>query len=306
MAVPPTMARCPACGNALAVLLAPSPPTQWFNCPHCRSPVAVLVPRDPPVLYTWEVLPALYPALAPPRAPKWSARKVSANALALVAILAVVLAAVFGYYAVLAPTPSHFTVTGTVYVSPAFGTPTPVYGASVVAHEEGGATVSATTRSDGTFVLSGLHTGGVSVNITDPGFAPQTVEIFLSTVYSAGQSGMSVVLLPGGLHNASTQSLTSYVNLETFVAAIGGGITILGFVAVLAVYAAVVTRRDDRPAVGVVGGGAGLLAPVGIALLTLGTPFPILLAATAALAGVGAFILSIRAVEMGQVGAVPD
>jgi carboxypeptidase family protein len=306
MAVPPTMARCPACGTALAVLLAPSPPTQWFNCPHCHAPVPVLVPRDPPPLYTWEVLPALYPALAAPRAPRWAIRRVSAGALFALAVASFLLAGVFGYYAAIAPTPGTFTVTGTVLGEPNFRPAVPLYGAEVVALEENGHRLSTTTRSDGTFVLGGVPTGGLAVNISDPGYAPVTVQIFLSTIYSAGANGISVTLLPGQVGNASTESLTSYVDLETFVAAIGGGVVVLGFVGVLTGYASMVTRRDDRPAVGIVGGGAGLLAPLAIAFLTLGEPFPNVLTGSVLLAAVGAFVLALRTVEMGQVAGAPD
>ena len=117
---------------------------------------------------------------------------------------------------------------------------------------------------------------------------------------------MIVQLTPGSATNSSTVALTPYPNLEQFVAAIGGGVVILGFVALLTAYAAALTLRADRPAVGVVAGGAGLFAPVALAFLSLGSAFPILLEGSGALAILGAFALSIRAVQMAQTGPAPD
>ncbi|MGC2360173.1 MAG: hypothetical protein WA691_07740, partial [Thermoplasmata archaeon] len=71
MATSTVYLRCPACGGDLRVVLASEPATQWFPCPHCRTPVPAVVPRDPPPLYSWEVLPGLYPALPRPRVPRW-------------------------------------------------------------------------------------------------------------------------------------------------------------------------------------------------------------------------------------------
>ena len=117
---------------------------------------------------------------------------------------------------------------------------------------------------------------------------------------------MLVLLTPGSATNGSTLSLAPFPDLEQFVAAIGGGVVILGFVAALTAYAAVLTLRVDRPAVGVVAGGAGLFSPVALALLSLGSPFPLLIAGSAALAVLGGFALSIRAVQMAQTGPAPD
>ncbi len=299
--------RCPACGGPVAVIPAEAPPTQWFPCPHCQTPVPVVLPRDPPPLYSWEVLPGLYPYLPPPRAPRWRASRAAASALIAVAVLAAALAGALGYYAVAATAPGQFTVSGAVELQPRnVTTPFPAVGATVVATDEQGRTYSTVTGSDGSFALGGLPTGGLSVNVSEPGFAPVTIDVFLSTVFSAGATGIDVTLLSGNVSNGTLGSLTPFVNLETFVAAIGGAVVLLGLVAAIAALAAWITLRADRPSLGVVGGGAGLFAPLILILLDLGTPFPLLVAASSALAAVGGFALAIRAVEMGLVGASPD
>jgi hypothetical protein len=307
MAPPFVSVRCPACGGPVSVLPAPTPPTQWFPCPHCHTPVPVVVPRDPPPLYTWEVLPGLYPYLPTPRVPKWRASRAAAAALVSVAVIATLLAGILGFYAIAANSPGQFSVTGSVTLQPnALTTPYPAIGAVVVATDEAGHNYTTTTGIGGAFELVGLPTGGIALNMSYPGFAPETIDIFLSTVYSAGASGVDVTLGSANNSSGTLGSLTPFVNLETFVAAIGGAVVLLGLVAAIAGAAALLTIRSDRPALGVVGGGAGLFAPLAIVLLDLGTPFPILLAASALIAGVGGFALAIRAIEMGMVGAAPD
>jgi hypothetical protein len=307
MAPPLVSVRCPACGGPVSVVPAPAPPTQWFPCPHCQAPVPVVVPRDPPPLYSWEVLPALYPYLPTPRVPKWRARRTAFGALLNVTVIALLLAAILGYYAVAATAPGTYSVSGEVGLeqnstSPVF----PAVGALVVATDEAGHNSTTLTASDGSFGFASLPTGGISLNVSYPGFAPATISIFLSTVFSAGASEIAVTLFAGNLSNGTLGSLTPFINLETFVAAIGGGVVLLGLVALIAGVAALLTLRSDRPAVGVVGGGAGLFAPLVILSLDLSTPFPLLLVLSGLLAAFGGFALAIRAIEMGLVGATPD
>jgi hypothetical protein len=307
MAPPQVSVRCPACGGAVTVFLAPAPATQWFPCPHCRSPVPVVVPRDPPPLYSWEVIPGLYPYLPTPRVPRWRARRAAAGALVGVAIVAAALAGVLGYYAVAAPAPGDFSVSGAVDLEPnATVGPVPSPGVLVVATDEAGNNFSTATSASGTFDLAGLPTGGLTLNVSYPGYAPVLLEVFVSSVFSAGSSAVDVILTPGNVTNGTLGSLTPFVNLETFVAAIGGGVVLLGLVAAIAAMAALLTARVDRPALGVVGGGAGLFAPLAVLYLGLGAPFPLVLAATGLLAGIGGFALAIRAIEMALVGSAPD
>jgi Carboxypeptidase regulatory-like domain len=306
MVGPATTVRCPACGTPLRALLAPAPPTQWFPCSNCHAPVPVVVPRDPPPLYSWEVMPGLYHPVPPPKIPRWRVRQLAAGALVGTAVVAVVLAGMFGYYAYVAPAPGSFSVSGEVQLVPASGAPVPGAGAQVVATVDSGATYSTVAAADGSWGFTDLPPGGVSVAVTDPGYSPVTVDVFVSTLYSAGASDVVVQLTPGSATNTSTFALTPFPDLETFVAAIGGGVVILGFVAILTAYAAVLTRRSDRPAVGVVAGGAGLMAPIALAYLSLAPAFPLLLAGSVALTVLGGFALSIRAVQMAQTGPAPD
>ncbi len=302
MVGPAVSVRCPACGHPLRVVLAPSPPTQWFPCANCHAPVPVVVPRDPPPLYAWEVIPGLYPALPPPRLPRWRARPVAAGTLFGVAVVAVVLAAVFGYYAVIAPAPGSFATNGSVTLQTASGGTMPGSGVTVTVVEESGASVSTTTGADGSFSIAGLPTGGLAITFTRSGYSPVTVDAFVSTLYSAGATGLGVSMARGGPSNASTYALTPFTDLEQFVASIGAGILLLGLVAVLAAYAGVLTLRADRPAVGVVGGAAGLFSPLALLLLSLGDPFPLVLVASAALSALGAFVVGLRAIQMMQTG----
>jgi hypothetical protein len=262
----------------------------------------VVVPRDPPPLYSWEVVPGLYPALPPPRVPRWRARRLAAGALLGVALAAVAFAGVFSYYAFVAPTPGSFEANGTVLLGTSSGPSVPGAGVVVEATAESGATFETATAADGSFVLTGLPTGGLTLRFIHPGYSPIVVDAFVSTLYSSGATGLAVTLGKGSAFNVSTYALTPFTDLEQFVAAIGAGVVLLGVVALLAGYTAVVTLRADRPALGVVAGGAGLTAPLALALLSLGDPFPGLLAGTAALALLGGFALSIRAVQMAQTG----
>jgi hypothetical protein len=298
--------RCPSCGQELRAVVAPYPPTQWFPCPQCHSPVPVVVPRDPPPLYSWEVLPSLYPTLPRPQVPRWRARRAAAGALIGVVILAGVFGGVLGYYGALAPAPGNYAVSGTVDRELGGGATGPAPGATILLTEEGGKTLVQSAAPDGSFAFSGVPTGGISLNVSLPGYAPVTVDTFASSVYDAGTTGISVTLVAGGLGNGTTVSFTPFSDLESFLASIGSGVALLGLVAVVAVVAAVLTLRQDRPALGVVGGGAGLLAPLALYLLDLGAAFPGLVLASSLLAAFGGFALGLRAVEMGQTGPAPE
>jgi hypothetical protein len=223
-----------------------------------------------------------------------------------VAVFAALLTGILGYYAVVADAPGSFSVGGTVALEDSKGRTVPAGGASIIATDEAGQQFNTTAAGDGQFEFSGLPTGGVTLNVTYPQYAPVRVDVFLSTIYSGGATSIDVNLIAGNFSERSTMSLTPFLNVETFVAAIGGGVVLLGLVTVIATVSAIVTFRHDRPAVGIVGGGAGLFAPLVIVLLSLGIPFPVLLGASGVLAAIGGFVLAFRAVEMGQVGRVPD
>ncbi len=296
--------RCPACGQDLEATLAPEPSTQWFPCPRCHAPVPVLRPREPPPLYSWEVLPGLYPALPRPRVPRWRARRVAAVGLLAIVALSIAFAGVLAYYAVGAMGPGAYSVGGTVVTANSAGT-RPVSGASVTINEEGGRSATVLTDLYGNFAFTGVPTGGILLHVVLAGYEPANVTTFASPVYDAGTTGITVLLASVGHGNSTNASLTPFPDLESFLASIGTGIVMLGLVAGIAGVAAVLTVRQDRPVVGVIGGGAGLAAPAALYLLALGTPFPATIAATTALAGFGAFTLALRAIEISQTAPAP-
>ncbi|HYB77337.1 MAG TPA: carboxypeptidase regulatory-like domain-containing protein [Thermoplasmata archaeon] len=299
MGAPAVSVRCPTCGAELRVVLAPSPPTQWFPCPQCHSPVPVVVPRDLPPLYTWEVFPGLYPALPNPRRPRLRLRRAAQVALVGVALLALVFCGILAVLGVEALGPGDYVVSGTVMEESGFGS-LPASAATVVLTTDHGQNRTVLTAADGSFSFSSVPPGGISVNVTKPGYAPVTILTFASPVYNAGTTGLSIYLAKGNVGNGTTDTLSPFPDLETFVASVGSGAVLLFIVAVLGAVAAIVTARSDRPAVGVVGGMAGLLAPVPLYLLALGGAFPILVAATAALSAFGAFATATRVFELYQ------
>jgi hypothetical protein len=303
----PTPIRCPACGQDLRAVLAPEPPTQWFPCPRCHAPVPAVVPRDPPPLYSWEVYPGLYPMLPKPQPPRWPVRGVAAAALVAVVALAAVFGGLLVYYGFEATSGASYSVSGEV-VTQRGGIPSgPAVGARVLLTEDGGGTFSQVTGPTGAFDFAPVPAGGIAINVTLAGYGPVEVDTFASPVYNTGTEGIVVTLQPGSEGNGSTVLLSPFPNLETFLASIGGAVVLLGLVAVLAAFAALVTLRKDRPAIGVVGGGAALAAPATLFLLGLGPVFPLLLAATAGLAAIGAFVLMMRALELLRFGSeVPE
>jgi hypothetical protein len=302
MGAPVVSMRCPACGADLRVVLAPAPPTQWFPCPQCRNPVPVLVPRDPPPLYTWEVLPGLYPALPSPRRPRIRLRRMAQAALIGVAVLAVVLGGFLSALGVEALTPETYLVSGTVWEEQPGGGTIPAVGATVTLTAEGAAVTSQHTSLLGGFAFSNVPAGGIALNISLAGYTPVTVDTFASSVYSTGTTGLSVTLVPGSASNTTTVALSPFPTLESFLASIGSGVVLLGLVALVGGFAAVITARSDRPSVGVVGGAAGLLAPAALYFLALGGVFPALVLGTAVLAALGTFAATTRAIEIFQVG----
>jgi Carboxypeptidase regulatory-like domain len=301
MAGPTVYVRCPTCRGDLRVVLAPAPPTQWFPCPHCRAPVAVVVPRDPPPLYTWEVLPGLYPALPAPRIGR--RRRVSGVTVALlvVAVTTAALAGLLVFDAWQAVQPGTFGVSGAVE-STASGFPQPLAGATVTLTNDANRSTTVVTGPDGSFSFNSVPPGGVTLNVSAPGFASRSVSTFVSSVYAGPTSGIVVELSPGVPTNVTSVALADFPDLEQFVAALGAGAVLLGVVTIVAGAAAVVSARADRPAVGVIGGAAGLLSPFAVVYLSLSSVDLAVSAGTAAVAAIGAFVVAWRAIQMAQTG----
>jgi hypothetical protein len=305
MAASTVFVRCPSCGGELRVVVAAEPPTQWFPCPQCRTPVAVVVPRDPPPLYSWEVLPGLYPALSRPRAPRWRVRRAAAAALLVVAVVAAALGAAMVYDAWDATRPATFTIDGVVSHSVS-GAAEPLVGADVRLTNDANHSTTLATGFDGSFSFSNVPSGGVTLNVTATGFSPATVTTFVSPIYQTAATGIEIVLTPGTVANGSNVALAPFPDLEQFLASLGSGAVLLAIIALVAGFAAVATTREDRPALGVVGGAAGALSPLVLFYLTLSTAFPLVESLTAIAAGAGAFTLTLRAVQLMQTGPAPD
>ena len=286
-------------------MLSAPPPTQWFPCPRCQTPLPVVRPRDPPPLYSWEVYPGLYPPLPRPRTPRWRAQRAAVVGLLAIVVLAAAFAGILGYYAYAATAPGAYAVNGTVYAEGSSGAYTPAAGAQVTITEDNGAQATTSTDGAGNFAFTGIPSGGIALHVALAGYLSATLGTFASPVYNAGTTGIGIVLATAGTGNSTNGTLTPFPDLESFLASIGSGIVLLGVVAAIAVVAALLTMRSDRPALGVVGGGAGLAAPFTLYLLGLSSAFPILVATTAVLAGFGAFTLAVRAAELWQTAPAP-
>jgi hypothetical protein len=297
--------RCPNCGGGVHFVLAPAPPTQWFPCPHCRTPVPVVVPRDPPPLYSWEVLPGLYPALPPPRIPR--RRGVSAITVALlaIAIASAAFAGVLAYDAWDAVQPATFGVAGTVETT-SNGYAQPIVGASVVMTDDANRSTSETTGIGGGFSFASVPPGGVTLNVSAPGYASLSVATFVSSVYAGPTTGLVIDLAPGVSANVTTISLADFPDLEQFVAALGAGTILLGIVTLVAGAAAVIASRADRPALAVIGGAAGMLSPFVVVFLSLSSVSLLVTAGTAVVAAAGTFVVTWRAIQMAQTGPAAD
>jgi hypothetical protein len=212
-------------------------------------------------------------------------------ALVIVSVTAVVLGALLGFYGVEAGRSAEYTVSGTIY-DLVGGQPREASGAVVILTEEGGRTVQTVTGLDGKFAFSNVPSGGVSINVSHTGYAPVTVDTFVSPVYDAGTRGLTVTLEPAGASNGSTVVLAPFPDLESFLSSVGGAAGLLILVAVVAGVGALATRRGTVRTAAVIGGGAGAGMPAVFLLLGLNGAFPVLLAAASIGGAVGAFALA--------------
>jgi hypothetical protein len=285
-------------------VLAPQPPTQWFPCPHCHAPVPVVAPRDLPPLYSWEVYPGLYPELPRPRVPRWRLRPAAAAALVIVAVASAGIAGGLLFAGWDADQPAHYTISGTVVSGTAGGGP--VAGARVTLTNDAGQNTSALTGFDGAFSFSNVPEGGVALNVSATGYAPATLYAFVSNVYATQTTGLEIPLSPGTVSNGTSIALTPFPDMEQFLASVGAAAALLAMIALVAGFAAVATIREDRPAIGVVGGAAGLLSPLALVYLSLSSALPVLIDTTAVTAAAGAFVLALRALQLAQTGPAPD
>ncbi len=303
MGTPTVTMRCPRCGTPLRALLAPAPSTQWFPCPNCHVPVPFLVPRELPALYSWEVVPGLYPWVQIPRRPRWPWRRSAAVALAAAAVLAAVAVGLLANAGLEADRPATYAVSGIVYEQLANGHLRRAANAEVaVTTDDNGTTLAPyVTGANGTFFFPRVPNGGIEVNVTATNFAPTVVYTFASRSYSTGLRGLNVTLYAAPA-NATHDVLSPFPDLESFLAYVGGGAALVAVAAIAAGLAAVVVRRPGGAVAAVVGSGAAVSIPVVVLLFSLDQAFP-LVAAVGSLAGAfGAFTIVLAAADLANGG----
>jgi len=305
MGSPTVTMRCPSCGQELRAVLAPAPPTQWFPCPSCHVPVPVAVPRDLPPLYSWEILPGLYPHLPLLRPPRWRATQVVSIALAVAAAFAAISAGLLGYEGYAASEPGLYVVSGTVYEDTG-GVLVPTAGAHVVLSVDGSVVGSTATGPSGTFGFAHVPAGGIELNVTAPGFGPTTVYTFASKSYSTQTRGLEITLEPAGPNNSSVNALTPFGDLETLLAYVGGAAVLLGTAAVVAGVASIAVRRPGGGVPGVIGAGAAVAVPAVLIFLSLGSAFQDVTIVAGVVGGAGACALVLATADLASRGGASE
>lgn len=260
----PVTLRCPKCRALLSAHPPPGPGVNWARCPNCQYPVPVIHPRDPAPLFAWEV----YPNLAPVgRLPTYSgprAQRFCGLLLLLAAGVLVLLGGLCLSTGLGALPARSYTVGGTVEgMSTVNSSAFPLAGAIVAVTGENGFYASTATNATGAFVIPGVPTGEVTLNVTAPGFAPTEEVLFDSPVYLAPTSGSShlrIVLAHGSVGQGAYLAYSDFPNLETLLAALLSGAVLFVFVAAIAAAGALKDLNGDRPAWSVAGGAAAGLA----------------------------------------------
>lgn len=297
MSPPSVSMRCPACGQPLRAVLAPAPSTQWFPCPSCHAPVPVVVPRDLPPLYSWEVVPGLYPPLAVPKRPRWRPAHIASLALVVAAALSVASAGILAYDGFVAAEPAQYAISGTVYEESG-GVLRPASGASVVLSVNGNIVGSTTTGPFGTFSFPRVSAGGIQLNVTASGFAPTVVYTFASQAYSTQTGGLDITLEPGTTSNTSVTVLTPFDTLEALLATLGGAAVLLFGAGGAAAVAAVAIRRPEGGVPGVIGAGAAVAVPILLVLFAVAGAFPLATAVAGGAGAAGGFALVFASAEV--------
>lgn len=297
--------RCPSCGSPLGPLPPPAATLRWVRCRHC----GVSVPLAPhgllPPRFTWEVYPGLYPSQPPLSGPRFRWRGLIVPVLLAIVVVSAGVAAGAAYYGWAGSQPAQYTVSGTVILSNG----APASGGSVTFTDQAGTLPPVSIGTQGTFSVSGVPTGGVELNVTYPHYAPLLVVTFVCPAYDAGTQGLALSLNPGTVSNESVLVLSPYPSfhsgyspLEYFQADVGAAAAIAAIAAILSAVGAVILRRSDRPAIGIVGGAAGAAVPFALLVLPVGTVFPLLLLVGLVLGILGAFAFAVAWIEIIQVG----
>lgn len=288
--------RCPRCGAYVASPASYSAQPSWATCPHCGTTLPIVAPRDPPPLFTWEVHPGVYPNLPPPRAPG----KLLASFLAFTLLAAALL--LFGVSGTLtvtgatALTPATYTVGGTVEQSTS-GAPLL---ASVNVTGENGFQRIVATGVDGTFSIPSVPAGGITLNVTAPGFDARVVTLFLSRAYSSvgDPSHLLITMDPGAPTNIVSTGAAEFPDLETFVASLWSGAILLGLGALLSAAGALMAWRRQRPSIPTVAGVGAIVAPTALFVLGDTTALPYLYWAAGAIVVAGIVASTLGILEM--------
>jgi Carboxypeptidase regulatory-like domain len=255
--------------------------------------------RDPPPLFTWEVFPNVYPPTPPPVRSAEHAGRAPVLAFLIAGCLGLAaLAGLLAFEGADALSPGPFTIAGEVFGESGSGAvaPIPLAGALVSVQAEGASPRMATTDAAGQFAIPGVGPGGVTLNVSHPGYYPGAFSLFVSAIYStAGTASDRAVidlepLSTNGTVPAFGPAPGPFSDLEGLIANVwsSAALLALGLVVAAAALVALVHRR--RPALVVVGGAAAAVAPVSVFQLGVSTVVPItgLLAAVTAIVGVSA------------------
>ncbi len=264
--------------------------------------------RAVPPRYTWEVHPGLYPVQPSLHPPRFRWRRLVVAVLIPIVLVGFALVGITGYYDYGLGQPGTFAVSGTVLGAGGSA----LAGAHVVLDKiVNGVAVptstSTTTELDGTFdFAAGVPTGYLVFNVTESAGALSPwilVVSYVSPSYDAGSTGIVVSFANSVAGSNQTIDLSPYgLSAIAYVPDyVGSAGAIAGIGALIALGGAIAVRRADRPAMGIVGGAAGLGIFAGFLATGAGYAFPLLLLVSAAGATLGAFGFSIAWIELIQV-----
>jgi hypothetical protein len=291
--------RCPRCGAFVAAPSVAVPGPTWASCPHCQNPLPVLATRDPPPLFSWEAYPNVYPSLPTPKAPGRRMSKMTAIVLVATTILLASLAGLLVGTGAAALSNGSYTLAGSVLGQEGPGRV--AIAATIHLLGEAGFNVTFPTGPGGLFSIPGVPAGGISVNVSAPGYQPEVLELFLSNVYQSvsDPQALSFVLAPGSGASTTFVGASSFGDLEGFLTSLWSAAAVLVIAAVLAGAGAVAAFRYRRPGLAVAGGAAAAAAPSSLFLLGDIPAFPMLAVPVLALVSLGAVALMLGAIELG-------
>jgi hypothetical protein len=299
--------RCPRCGRFLVAPAPLSPEPAWFACPHCAQPVPVVPPRDPPPLFSWEVYPHLYPPAHPPKVPGPAVARLLTALLVTATVVLAGLSGGLGWAGAASLAPGGFTVRGVVVETLGSGSAVPLLGALV--NLSGESTTSTTaTALDGSFSFASVPAGGITLNISKPGYGSLLLQLFASAVYSTAGIGTPVYvsLTPGPSGNATDVALSSFGNLDGFLTNLWSSSILLGLGAVVAAAGAFAAYRERRLSYAVAGAGAAIAGPIAPGLLGVMGAFPVVGWFAALAIALGAVALGLGTVRLASVARPPD